>query len=64
MSGHVRPCRWLLPAVVHFRLDFVELPKLLSPGPGQSGQRGDQAQTGRLHIWAEFFMKATQPDSC
>ena len=54
----------MVPAVEHFRLDFVELPKLLSPGPGQSGQRGHQAQPDRLHLWAEFFMKATQPDSC
>jgi len=54
----------MVPAAEHFRLDFVELPKLLSPGPGQPGQRGHQAQPDRLHLWAEFFMKATQPDSC
>jgi len=43
-------------AVEHFRLDFVELPKLLSPGPGQPGHQD------RLYLWAEFFMKATQPN--
>ena len=54
----------MVPAVEHFRLDFVELPKLLSTYPRQPGQRGHQAQPDRLHLWAEFFMKATQPDSC
>ena len=53
----------MVPAVEHFRLDFVELPKLLSPGPGQPGQRCHQARPDRLHLWAEFFMKATQPDA-
>ena len=61
MSVHVVGSRR---AVEHFRLDFVELPKLLSPGPGQTGHQGYQAQPDRLHLWAEFFMKATQPDSC
>ena len=53
----------MVPAVEHFRLDFVELPKLLSPGPGQSGYQGHQGHHDRLHLWAEFFMKATQPDA-
>jgi hypothetical protein len=53
----------MVPAAEHFRLDFVELPKLLLPGPGQPGQRGHQAQPDRLHLWAEFFMRATQPDA-
>ena len=54
----------MVPAAEHFRLDFVELPKLLLPGPGQSGYQGHQGHHDRLHLWAEFFMKATQPDSC
>jgi len=53
----------MVPAAEHFRLDFVELPKLLSPGPGQPGHQGHQAHQDRLHLWAEFFMKATQPDA-
>ena len=53
----------LVPAVEHFRLDFVELPKLLSTYPGQPGHLGHQAQPDRLHLWAEFFMKATQPNA-
>ena len=50
----------MVPAVEHFRLDFVELPKLLSTYPGQPGH---QAHQDRLHLWAEFFMKATQPEA-
>ena len=56
----------MVPAVEHFRLDFVELPKLLStyPGqPGHQGHQGHQAHQDRLHLWAEFFMKATQPEA-
>jgi len=53
----------MVPAVEHFRLDFVELPKLLSTYPGQPGHLGHQAQPDRLHLWAEFFMKATQPNA-
>ncbi|MCX6104234.1 MAG: hypothetical protein NTY08_00155, partial [Proteobacteria bacterium] len=40
-----------------------ELPKLLSTYPGQPGHLGHQAQPDRLHLWAEFFMKATQPNA-
>jgi len=53
MSVHVVGSRR---AVEHFRLDFVELSKLLSPGPGQSGYQGHQGHHDRLHLWAEFFM--------
>ena len=47
----------MVPATDHFRLDFVELPKLASTSPGQP------SQNGRLRLWSQFFMNATQPDA-
>ena len=46
----------MVPAVEHFRLDFVELPKLVLVYPGQQGHQGHQAHQDRLHLWAEFFI--------
>ena len=47
----------MVPEVSHFRLDFVELTKLVSENQAQP------TRLSRLHLWAAFFMKATQPEA-